>query len=101
MRLTDLNPRFYVLVDGGPRVGLTFECPHCRETRLGVLFHHRGHEAMEDEVIHAEAPANHDPIWTWDGTDFTDLSLSPSVDASGRGHWHGFVSNGEVTNANG
>ena len=30
------------------------------------------------------------------GEGFVDLSLTPSVDASKAGHWHGFITNGEV-----
>jgi len=82
-----------VLEQGGPRVGLTFECPHCLRTRLGVVFHHRGHEAIEDDYIRAHTPDN---IWALDGDGFEDLSLSPSVDASKVGHWHGFITAGEI-----
>ena len=96
MRLVDLDPRWYVLVDGGPRVGLTFDCPHCRTERLGVLFHRHGREAMEDAVIHAQAPGNSEHIWTIDGDDPASLSLTPSIDASSHGHWHGFITNGEI-----
>lgn len=96
MRLLELNPRWYVFEDGGLRVGLTFDCPHCQKERLGVSFHHQGHEAMEDAVIHAKAPA--EKIWTLSGADsFETLTLTPSIDASGVGHWHGFITNGEVT----
>jgi hypothetical protein len=95
MKLVDLNPRWYVLEDGGPRVGLTFLCPHCRTTRLGVSFHHAGREAVEDEYIHAHSSAT-EHIWQEDGESFDKVSLFPSVDASASGHWHGFVTNGEV-----
>lgn len=93
MRLLDLNPRWYVLVQDGPKVGMTFDCPHCLDQRLGVLFHHQGREVMEDSVIHAEGGAGN--IWTLTGPDdFASLSLTPSVDASNSGHWHGFITNG-------
>lgn len=98
MKLTDLNPRWFVLDDGGARVGLTFECPHCRTQRLGVVFHHDGHAAIEDQYIlarHGAADANH--IWTMIGETFETLTLSPSVDASASGHWHGFIRAGEIT----
>lgn len=94
MRLVDLDPRWFVFEDGGPKVGLTFECPHCREQRIGVAFHHQGHEAIDDAYIRAHSAEN---IWTMTGVDFADLSLSPSVDASKSGHWHGFVTNGQIT----
>lgn len=97
MKLTDLEPHWFVLEEGGARVGVSFLCPHCRTQRIGVAFHHAGHAAMEDGYIlahHGAADANH--IWTMTGEDFESLSLSPSVDASASGHWHGFVTNGEA-----
>jgi hypothetical protein len=27
----------------------------------------------------------------------TDLTVRPSIDASASGHWHGFITNGEIT----
>ncbi len=48
VRLIDLDPRWYVLETGGPSVGLTFECPHCHSVRLGIAFHHRGHDEWKE-----------------------------------------------------
>jgi hypothetical protein len=99
VKLTDLEPR-WVGADG-QKFGLTFDCPHCRVERIGVAFHHAGHELMEDAVIHARCPnATGDSfgghIWTVTGDTFESLTLTPSVDASRAGHWHGFVTNGET-----
>jgi hypothetical protein len=95
MRLSELNPRWFSLEPNGPKVGLTFDCPHCRTQRLGVSFHESGKEAIQDAYIHAHSPTT-DHIWTRSGDDFEILSLSPSVDASASGHWHGFVAAGNV-----
>jgi hypothetical protein len=99
LRLIDLGPRWFTL--DGQRVGLTFECPDCRHQRLGVCFHHRGRETIEDQYImarHGASDSGH--IWTLDGQDnFETLTLSPSIDASVAGHWHGWIQNGQVTNA--
>jgi hypothetical protein len=97
MRLIDLDPRWFALEAGGPRVGLTFDCPCCRETRIGVAFHHTGHEAIEDEYIRAHGNGSPRFIWTLEaGADFETLTLSPSIDASASGHWHGFITAGEI-----
>lgn len=97
MRLVDLEPRWFTL-DGQTRVGLTFDCPHCRTQRLGVVFHHHGREAIENEAIlarHGATDSNH--IWDLIGADdFATLTLSPSIDASASGHWHGFIQNGDI-----
>jgi hypothetical protein len=97
MRLLDLDPRWYKLEEGGPRVGLTFECPHCRSTRLGVLFHHLGREALEDGYIRAYHGGSDEHIWSLSGSDELEtLTLSPSIDASKSGHWHGFITDGVI-----
>jgi hypothetical protein len=97
VKLVELDPRWLALESGGPRVGLSFECPHCRDQRIAVLFHHSGVGAFaEDQYIMAHGGAGKH-VWEMSGTDFTNISLSPSVDASAHGHWHGYVRNGEVT----
>jgi Family of unknown function (DUF6527) len=96
-KLIDLDPRWFVLEEGGPRVGMSFLCPHCKKERLGILFHHSGRGEMERQYILAHTHG--DPnrfIWDLTGDDFTTLTLSPSIDASRSGHWHGFITNGEV-----
>lgn len=98
MKLIDLDPHWYVLEENGPRVGLTFLCPHCQQTHLAVAFHHDGHAAMEDAYIRAHFPG--DPskyIWNLNGQeDFGTLTLTPSIDVSKAGHWHGFITNGQI-----
>lgn len=98
MRLTDLNPRWFVLHEGGPKTGLTFDCPCCRKTRLGVAFHHAGAEAIEDEEPDTHGPGG--SRWIISGDDntqsFENVTLTPSIDASSFGCWHGFITNGEI-----
>lgn len=98
MRLLDLDPRWVVLEEGGLSVGLTFECPHCRATRLGVMFHRHARAVMEDQYILAHHGANDTQhIWDLQGQDdFASLTLFPSIDASKAGHWHGFITSGQV-----
>jgi Family of unknown function (DUF6527) len=36
------------------------------------------------------------PVWKRNGETFADLTLAPSIDASKSGHWHGFITNGEI-----
>jgi len=107
MKLIDLKPKWFNLEEGGIRVGLTFECPHCFDsitsysnTRIGVSFHERGKELIEDTYIHAHTTDpffNH--IWEEDGEDFYNITLTPSIDVSHAGHWHGFLIKGEISNA--
>lgn len=104
MKLIDLDPRWYVDgEDPAPRngMGITFWCPHCRKVRLGVSFanpidggrpehmvpHHDGH----GQIVNASPPE-----WTRVGDTFETLTLSPSINASASGHWHGFIQNGAI-----
>lgn len=95
MRLAELDPRWLTLTENGQTVGLSFECPHCREQRLAVFFHEKGKELVTDAYIKANSP-NTQHIWEKLGTSFEDLTLFPSVDASKDGHWHGWVKRGLI-----
>lgn len=109
MKLTDLDPRWAMdadIVIGGvarhypDRHGMcvTFECPHCvdreqrtgdkRVQRLGVWFNNPiDNLPPTDDATH---------LWQRTGESFENLTLSPSVDASSDGHWHGHITNGEI-----
>lgn len=94
MRLTDLQPRWYVLHKGGQRVGFTFDCPHCLRRRIGVAVHNDGHR-----VITEQEEGAHPPGYVWQitsGSDFHNISLTPSVDGSSFGCWHGHITDGEI-----
>lgn len=97
MRLTKLEPRWYTASDGGPRVGFTFNCPHCPPEdphRLGVAVHQDGLIDPEPDNPKCWPPGH---VWSITGGEsWETISLMPSVDASASGHWHGFITNGEV-----
>lgn len=93
MRLTDLDPNWATSVDGRTGMGVVFQCP-CKPdcgTHLGVWFANPidGGEA-------ASAECSPKPRWKRMGETFETLTLTPSIDASSSGHWHGFITNGEV-----
>lgn len=97
MKLTELEPHFFCETAQGGVVGLSFLCPHCLKTRLGIRFNDVGHTLIG---VHQPDPLCTQPgvtVWTLTGTSFEDMSLSPSIDASASGHWHGFITNGNVT----
>lgn len=111
MRLVDLNPRWWG--DGErQQLGVSFECPHCRQVRLGIAFLNppdggppstivtdKSMPKFIEEHIHEHRTFDVPPgfLWTRVGEEFDTMSLTPSVDASKSGHWHGFVADGEVT----
>jgi len=111
VKLTDLKPR---------RIHpcmFIFLCPHCREiwlacTTVPFMFKHQ-RELFEkefgDDWPFKVVPANPDFAWTvsswWNSQTpneiaeeeiFMSLSVTPSIDASASGHWHGFITQGEI-----
>lgn len=111
MRLLDLEPRW--IEHYGRRVAFALRCPHCRTTWLTCTLEptptrqqHRNiaasglpHEVCEDgepwssEVVCCKS----DIAWQIvGGSTFDDLSVTPSLDASTSGHWHGNIVAGEI-----
>jgi hypothetical protein len=87
VKLTQLSPVW--IVDGGRAVGLRFNCPHCRERLLSVWFANPADGGPPSSL----APANR---WTRSGAGFDTLTLTPSIDASSTGHWHGLIRDGLI-----
>lgn len=114
MRLTDLDPRWFDVPGiGTNRDGISFICPctNCQASgtirRLGVQFANpvgsgplpmmtqkEKNRHLFDLRTFDVAP---NYLWQRTGENFDDLTLTPSVDASASGHWHGWITNGEVT----
>jgi hypothetical protein len=98
VKLTELEPRYFVRHEGGQPVGITFDClckPNC-PSRLAIALHMDGTNFDPDPSNPQQFEAG-DTIWTiTSGDSFENLSLSPSIDASKAGHWHGFIMNGEI-----
>ena len=78
MRLVDLSPRDCIEASTGA-LGVSFKCPCCRKVRIVVFF---GPGAAKR--------------WTKTGDTFDTMTLTPSIDTSAAGHWHGFITNGEI-----
>lgn len=106
MRLIDLEPRWI-----HPNV-FVFLCPHCRKDFLAckniemtqkeqrILFETEFGEDWNQIVV----PMNPSTVWSISGSVpidtkaafITDLTVSPSIDASASGHWHGHIRNGLI-----
>lgn len=103
MKLTDLSPRWKA--DGSdPHAVLVFKCPCCQSAWLTCKFVpmkiSRQMELVEDEGRASGGnvvPSRQDFAWSRTGDDLATISVTPSVDASASGHWHGFITNGQVT----
>ena len=113
MRLADLRPRW--LSVGSRRTGLVFQCPHCQNQWLTVFFEPTAwaksdgeYYATETQVGQVRAALGNgvegcdfvgvrdDIAWGHTGDTFETLTITPSIDASASGHWHGFISNGMI-----
>lgn len=110
MRLTDLEPRW--LERDGRRVGFALRCPHCRTTWLTcTLAPTSTREQMrtiaaaglphyvDDDGPWAPEVVSCNPVAGWTivaGATFDDMTVTPSLDASAAGHWHGCIQAGEI-----
>lgn len=69
----------------------------------GAVFPIKKQKALWDVLIYNVGDVNHPAIvppgvhWKREGDTFETLSISPSVDASASGHWHGFVTAGKIS----
>ena len=122
MRLLDCVPRWLDI--DGTRVGIVLLCPHCiaekrpKPTPLSCFFipteriagpdYHESQYALFEKMLPGFGPEYagievHDFIackrgfaWTRTGDDFASMSVTPSLDASASGHWHGYITGGEI-----
>lgn len=108
MKLAALNPRWTQAHGREGRIGVSFDCPGpcCAGKPLSEVDTDHVPSAQTKERLFvpfanppggAEPLRGNGPLWQRTGETFEDLTLTPSVDASHFGHWHGFVTNGECT----
>lgn len=95
MRLTELNPIWLtpdLFIFRNPTGGDRYLS--CKRTLMKsgeqhLLFR----EKFPDLVIVA---TREDFPWSFVGNDFETMTVTPSIDASPSGNWHGYITNGEV-----
>lgn len=114
MRLTELDPRWFA-EPGRHGQGVTFRCPHCQDTTRDVYIAVAFANPLDGASPISLTPStlwptlsprpdrSADPMtvppgahWTREGDAFATLTITPSVDASKSGHWHGFITTGEI-----
>lgn len=110
MKLVELSPQW--ILREGQRVGILFRCPHClyKAPRQWLMIFNVPQASIsgpdgqyslvtgmipDDELAQA-VPSRRNFAWQFTGDTFDALSIVPSVDASSSGHWHGYITNGEV-----
>ena len=95
--LVDMEPRW--VTQDGQRVGLSFACPSCAPAPAESV--HGGRVAVFFDPPLDPGPPSPVPSWKRTGDTFETITLAPSIRVqTGPGpqeHWHGFVTNGQVT----
>lgn len=79
-----------------------FLCPHCRSVFLTcknvILDHDTQWEVFERQlpgVVTVGCKESY--AWKWENAhNFEQISITPSLDASASGHWHGFITAGAI-----
>lgn len=103
MKLVDLEPRWL-----SPDLFI-FRCPHCKAAGnpdgKGVWLSCKRvplktseqcdlfDAAVGDAVV---VPCRQESSWAVSGQDFATMSVTPSLDASASGHWHGHITKGKI-----
>lgn len=100
MKLTELNPRWVGIhnwcSDSIFHIGITFDSPLRNGKRLAALFT----PPIDPDGLMAKygwgLPFQDQKHWQRSGDMFETLTLTPSLDFSGAGEWHGFITAGEI-----
>jgi len=98
MMLTELQPRWIHLNL------FVFWCPHCQKTLLtckNVVMSDQDQYDLYEKTFGEEwstmiVPCRSETCWNISSQDFGTMTVSPSLDASNSGHWHGNIINGEI-----
>lgn len=99
MRLTDLDPKW--LMKDGKRVGFTFRSPVDGKWRQACFEspppRREQWELFGDDDVQGCNPRAHWSIAGGiDNATFETMTVTPSLDGSAGGLWHGFITNGEI-----
>jgi hypothetical protein len=99
MRLLDLDPKW--LIQDGKRVGFTFVSPTNNKWRQSC-FPHPPPRQVQWDLFGDDDVQGCNPDATWviaggiDAADFETMTVTPSLDGSPGGLWHGFITNGQI-----
>ena len=99
MKLVDLDP-IWLSLDvfafknpTGGKYWLTCKrVPMSRREQMDLCYTNPKFEQAKGDVV-LTTP---ETAWSFVGNDFATLTVTPSIDASASGNWHGFITNGEI-----
>jgi len=110
VRLVDLDPRWLA------SNVFIFRCPHCvarggdgeydkywlscKSTAMSIhdqiVLFEQHKDLIDGKGAFIVVPCKPEHCWSVNGGDFASMSVTPSLDASASGHWHGVITNGET-----
>jgi len=104
MKLVDLDPRWMVDAAGN-RIGFVFRCPNPKKPWWMSCFAQptpsrdqwAAFQRIFGEDFSVQGCKEH-VGWTIAGDDFATLNVTPSIDGSEGGTWHGYITDGEIIN---
>jgi tricorn protease-like protein len=98
MKLVDLSPRWLskdVLMFKSPSgAGNWLTCkrvPMSFKDQCKLIY--EDNPDLKGQVI---VTTKDDQAWAFSSDDLNTISITPSIDASASGNWHGFITNGQV-----
>jgi len=95
MRLTELEPVWWAEKDRHGQ-GVCFLCPHCKAIGQTVYLAPAFANPLDGGEPSPDPEGSKPrPHWRRIGDTFDTLTLSPSINYPG--HWHGFITEGDVT----
>lgn len=106
IKLVDLEPR-WLLIDG-KRVGFVFRSPTMREWFQSCFLVYTPHrvqmelaqKAFGEDCRHVVQLCKEGVVWACtppiDEATFENISVTPSIDGSPGGTWHGHITNGQI-----
>ena len=115
LKLTELNPKFIDKDPGRHGIAIMFDCPVCKLKNDDADELLKNDEIYCKQIVYFDNPLDkgvpvnsmpgRDIFWHLvnDNSDFNTLSITPSINhiivtrKSITSHWHGFVTNGEVS----
>lgn len=97
MKLTELSPRWLtpdVFIFKSPSgSGDWLSCKRAPLPRQHEFFY----EHCPDLIGQSIVGTNPEMLWQFEpGADFATLTVTPSIDHSASGNWHGWITNGEI-----
>lgn len=101
MKLIDLDPIWLspdVFMFKNPTGGndwLTCKSVPMSRREQAALVYKNNPQCNEDNDQHMVL-SKPDCTWSFTGNDFATLTVTPSIDASASGNWHGWITNGEI-----